>query len=75
MSFWNDGRPMTGMRMPNAEKIACRFCRHEEKGKIGMLRCSAFPSDAGKPKAVLFDNASCPKFEKGEDLLPYEIEI
>lgn len=75
MSFWNDKRPMTGMTIPNAEKIACRTCRFAEKEHICLARCVKYPDEPGKPDDVCFDNAPCPEYEEGEDLLPYEIEI
>jgi hypothetical protein len=64
---------MKGLRTPAAEKIACRNCTNAEKGGVCKSICKAFPE--GKPSEVLFDNAPCPKHEKGEDLLEYEIEI
>ena len=75
MSFWNDERPMTGMRMPDVNKIACRFCGHAEKEHIARAHCKEYPEGVWKPKEVCFDNAPCPKFKEGEDLLPYEIQI
>lgn len=73
MSFWTEQRPMTGMRTSDEEKIACRFCKHAEREHIGRCTCRKYPE--WKPDNVMFDNAPCPKFERGEDLLPYEIEI
>ena len=75
MSFWTEQRPMTGMQTCNAKKIACRFCKHAEKEHIGCWCCECYPDGHGKPDSVCFDNAPCPKFETGEDLLPYEIQI
>lgn len=75
MDFWNDERPMTGMRRCNEEKMQCRTCAHAEKEHIGKARCEAYPDGAGKPDDVYFDNAPCPKYKQGEDLLPFEIQI
>lgn len=50
-------------------KIACRFCVYCYKGHIGNSSCMKYDRI---PNEVYFDNAPCPKFEKGEDLLPYE---
>ena len=55
------------------EKMACRYCRFAEKEHIGRGYCSQYPKR--KPHDIYFDNAPCPKFKRGEDLLPYEIEI
>ncbi|WP_414150315.1 hypothetical protein ACIZ62_12895 [Acetobacterium carbinolicum] len=63
---------MIGLRRSNAEKIHCRTCKHAEKSHICRGRCEIFEH---KPDDVYFDNAPCPKYEKGEDLLKYEIEI
>lgn len=75
MSFWNEERPMTGIRICNEEKMQCRYCKHAEKEHIGRGYCKMYPEGTYKPDDVYFDNALCPKFEKGEDLLPYEIQI
>lgn len=64
---------MVGVRIPVAEKIACRDCENAKKGGICQSRCKAYPD--GKPSEVLFDNAPCPEHKRGEDLLQYEIEI
>ncbi len=74
MSFWNN-RPMTGMHIPNVEKIACRRCKHAEKEHLARAYCEEFPEGIWKPNEVVFKNAPCPKFKQGKDLLPYEIEI
>mgnify|MGYP007128600336 CR=1 FL=1 len=73
LSFWTEKRPMTGMRTCDVEKMQCRTCVYAEKEHIGKAECEAYPE--GKPDDVYFDNASCPKYKKGEDLLPYEIQI
>ena len=75
MSFWTEQRPMTGMRTGDVEKMQCRHCKYAEKEHIGRGKCEQYPDGKGKPFEVYFDNAPCPKFEEGEDLLPYEIEI
>lgn len=64
-----------GFIIPDVEKIACRYCVIAEKEHIARYYCSEYPEPEGKPSEVMFDNAPCPKFKKGEDLLPYEIEI
>ena len=61
-----------GFRMPDGNKIACRTCQNAIKSGICKVACKVYDI---KPKAVCFDNAPCPKYEKGEDLLPYEIQI
>ena len=66
---------MTGLRRCNEEKVPCRFCKHAEKEHIGRGYCAMYPESIRKPRDVYFDNASCPKFERGEDLLPFEIPI
>lgn len=75
MSFWNDERPMTGMRTCNEELMQCRTCAYAEKEHIGRGYCSQYPDPKGKPRDVYIENASCPKYKEGEDLLPYEIQI
>ncbi len=75
MSFWNDERPMTGMRTCDELKMCCRTCIFAEKEHIGWGVCKKYPEGIRKPREVYFDNAPCPKYEEGEDLLPYEIEI
>lgn len=75
MSFWTEHRPMTGMQRCDEEKMQCRFCRFAEKEHIGRGYCVCYPEPKRKPDDVYFDNAPCPKFERGEDLLPYEIRI
>lgn len=75
MSFWTEERTMIGIQRCNEEKMACRFCEHAEKEHIGRGSCDVYPEPKGKPNDVYFDNAPCPKFERGEDLLPYEIVI
>lgn len=69
----NNLRPMAGMRTCNEEEIHCRFCQSAERERIGRGTCKEYPD--GKPDDVYFDNANCPKFKRGEDLLPYEIVI
>ncbi|MEO1815327.1 MAG: hypothetical protein ABGU93_07060 [Acetobacterium sp.] len=63
---------MIGLRKANEEKMHCRTCRHAQKGHIGWGRCEVYED---KPDDVYFDNAQCPKYEEGEDLLKYEIVI
>ncbi len=63
------------MRRCDEEKMKCRFCAHAEKQHIGAGRCEEYPDEKGKPRDVYFDNAPCPKFKEGEDLLPYENTI
>lgn len=75
MSFWTEERPMIGMQTCNEEKMACRFCIFAEREHIGRCYCVAYPDGVYKPHDVYFQNASCPKFKQGEDLLPYEIQI
>lgn len=75
MSFWTEQRPMIGMRSCNEEKMACRFCTHAEKEHIGRGYCSEYPKGIYKPRDVYIENAPCPNFKRGEDLLPYEIQI
>jgi len=75
MGFWNEKRPMIGMQSCNEEKMQCRFCKHAEKEHIGRGYCEEYPEEIRKPRDVYYDNAPCPKFEKGEDLLKYEIQI
>lgn len=75
MDFWTEQRPMTGMRRCNEEKMACRFCAYAEKEHIGRCYCAKYPDGIYKPNDVYFENAPCPKFKQGEDLLPYEIQI
>lgn len=75
MGFWTEQRPMTGMRTCDTEKMVCRYCKHAEKEHIGRGYCEEYPEPKGKPRDVYIDNAPCPKFEQGEDLLPYEIQI
>ena len=75
MSFWTEQRPMTGIRKCDEAKMKCCFCRFAEKEHIGRGHCEKYPEAVRKPRDVYFDNAPCPKFEQGEDLLPYEIEI
>lgn len=70
---FNKVRPMTGMRTCDEKKMACRHCDHAERGHIGRGECEEYPD--GKPDDVYFDSAKCPKFKKGEDILPYEIDI
>ncbi len=64
---------MRGLRTPDVKKIACRYCSNARKGGIAQGRCTVYPD--GKPDGVIFYNKPCPKYKKGEDLLPYEIEI
>lgn len=75
MSALSDERSMIGMRIPDVETIACRTCKFAEKEHIIRAWCQKYPDGTYKPKEVCFENASCPKYEKGEDLLPYEIQI
>lgn len=75
MSFWTEQRPMIGMRRCNEKKMACRFCAHAEKEHIGRCYCTEYPDGIYKRNDVYFENAPCPKFKQGEDLLPYEIQI
>jgi hypothetical protein len=44
-----------------------------EKEHIGRGKCEKYPG--GKPDKVYFENAPCPAFREGEDLLPHEIVI
>ena len=64
-----------GLRRGNKKTIPCRTCLNAKKGQILSARCRAYPNDKGKPDEVYFDNAPCPRYKAGEDLLPYEIEI
>ncbi|MCB7304848.1 hypothetical protein NE683_15195 [Bariatricus massiliensis] len=75
MSRLNGLRPMSGMQMPDVEKIKCRTCKFAEKEHIGRAWCEKYPQGTYKPYEVCFDNTDCPDYEEGEDLLPYEIEI
>lgn len=63
---------MTGMRICDVTKMACRNCKFATKEHIGGSGCAQYQD---KPDDVYFDNAPCPKFGQGEDLLPYEIQI
>lgn len=69
----SEARPMTGMRTCNEKKVHCRFCAFAEREHICRGECEKYPD--GKPDEVYFENSDCPKFKRGEDLLPYEIEI
>jgi len=69
----NELRPMTGMRSCDEKKMQCRFCAFAEREHIGRGKCEKYPD--GKPDDVYFQNADCQRFKRGEDLLPYEIEI
>ena len=72
MSFWTEHRPMTGIKTSDENKIACRFCRFATKGYLDDGGCKKYDI---KPHDVYFENAPCPEFEEGEDLLPYQIQI
>lgn len=66
---------MIGMRRCDEEQMQCRYCQFAEKEHIGRSYCISYPKDIRKPDDVYFDNAPCPKFKEGEDLLLYEIQI
>ena len=46
---------------PDKQKIACRDCVFRKKGPLGEINgfCDMYASGAGKPYAVLFQNAPC----------------
>ncbi|MCH1984173.1 hypothetical protein MCG98_16525 [Ruminococcus sp. OA3] len=75
MSQFNDERVMTGMKMPDAKTVKCRTCKSAEKEHICRAWCVKYPKGVYKPHDVCFENADCPEYERGEDLLPYEIEV
>lgn len=75
MSFWTEQRPIVGMKKCDEKNMVCRYCTHAEKEHIGRCYCTEYPDGVYKPNKVMFNNAKCPRFERGEDLLPYEIEI
>ena len=62
-----------GINIPDVEKVNCRDCLNAMKGKILYSRCKAYPER--KPKDVYYFYANCPKYEQGEDLLKFEIQI
>lgn len=64
---------MIGLRRGDEKLIPCRTCTNAEKEHILRAKCHAYPE--GKPDDVYFDNAPCPRYKRGEDLLKYEIEI
>lgn len=68
---------MKGIRTADPEQIACRNCKNAIRGAICKGTCKKYNeiNNNRKPEDVYFDNAPCPKYEKGEDLLKYEIQI
>jgi hypothetical protein len=66
-----------GLRTADPEKVQCRYCENAIKGGICKGTCKVFDDieNNRKPDEVYFDNAPCPKFIKGEDLIKYEVEI
>ncbi|NMC56632.1 MAG: hypothetical protein GYA50_05375 [Eubacteriaceae bacterium] len=63
---------MNGLRTANEKKIACRTCKYAIKAGIGKMYCNMYKE---KPDNVYFNNEECAKYEQGEDLLKYEIQI
>lgn len=62
---------MIGVGIPDVDKVNCRDCKYAMKGKILNGICEKFPNR--KPKDVYHFYAKCPEYEKGEDLLKYEL--
>lgn len=61
------------MNRCDEEKMQCRYCKFAQKEHIGWSHCVQYPVD--KPDDVYFENAPCPKFEQGIDLLPFELTM
>ena len=63
------------MSKPNVKEMPCRTCCHAAKGGIAKAVCAVYDQiDINrKPKGVYFENEPCPRYEKGEDLLQYEL--
>ena len=51
------------------KEIPCRTCLYRMGGIVGYKSgyCERYPEGAGKPNAVLFNSADCPKYERGKD--------
>lgn len=63
---------MIDLRSCNEKTIPCRFCIHCIKGNLHNRRCHVYDK---KPADVYYDSVSCPKFEMGDDMIAYEIQI
>lgn len=67
-----DKNEILKFRSADEKNIPCRTCVKAIKGGICKGNCQAFEV---KPLDIYFDNVPCPKYEEGEDLLKYEIQI
>jgi hypothetical protein len=68
---------LIGLRTTDEEKIVCRNCEYAIKGGIGKATCKKFDGKKNNYKSenVCFNNAPCPEYKKGENLIKYEVEI
>jgi hypothetical protein len=66
------GKTMDWVKNTKLEKMACRYCKFAERGYISRAYCSQYPFNIWKPADIFLGDTPCPRFEKGEDLLPFE---